>query len=92
MKHYQERIKAEVIAQLEEGRPLNVLSREYGISRYAIYSWAGRAKPKEPSIPKHRGRPRSRPITQQAELEAENKRLKMEVDLLRSFLQTAGRR
>lgn len=93
MKHYPESTKTEVLAKLEEGRPIRALSREYRISRYAIYSWAGRGTKKEKtSIPKRRGRKRKIPIATQKELETENKRLKMEVDLLRSFLQAAGRR
>lgn len=93
MKHYPESIKAQIIKKLGEGRPLNALSREYGISRWAIYSWTGQAKKVESQVPKkRRGRPRTAPITTQKELEQEYKRLKMEVDLLRSFLQGAGRR
>ena len=93
MRHYPENTKSEILVRLEEGRPIRALSREYGISRYAIYSWAGGgAKKKNTSIPKRRGRKRKTPITTQKELEIENKRLKMEVDLLRSFLQAAGRR
>lgn len=93
MKHYSSSIKAEVISKLEAGRPLSALSREYGISRWAIYTWTGRVKPKESMMPnKRRGRPRKSPITTQRDLELENTRLKMEVDLLRAFLQAAGRR
>ena len=92
MKHYPANIKAEVVKKLEEGESIIKLSREYGISRYAIFSWAGRGKPKEPTVPKRRGRPRKTPITKHRELELENKQLRMEVDLLRSFLQAAGRR
>jgi transposase len=95
MRHYPASIKAEVIAKLKEGRPLRALSREYGISRWAIYTWTEQSMTKKAAsqIPKnHRGRPRKTPITTQRELEIENKRLKMEVDLLRSFLQAAGRR
>jgi transposase-like protein len=92
MKHYPLSIKAEVVEKLTQGVPLNALSREYGISRWAIYTWSGRAKPREPIIPKRRGQPRKAPMTTERELEIENKRLRMEVDLLRSFLQAAGRR
>jgi transposase-like protein len=92
MRHYPASVKAEVVKKLEDGESIKQLSREYGISRYAIFSWSGRKKPKEPPIPKHRGRPRKTPISKQRELELENKQLRMEVDLLRSFLQVAGRR
>ena len=92
MKHYPVSIKAEVVEKLEKGKTIHELSREYGISRWAIFTWVGREKPKEPTIPKRRGRPRKTPISKQRELELENKQLRMEVDLLRSFLQAAGRR
>ena len=91
MKHYPASIRAEVIEKLNEGIPLRILSRKYGISQWAIFTWAGRAKTKPP-IPKRQGRPRKAPLITTKELEIENKRLKMEVDLLRSFLQAAGRR
>lgn len=92
MKHYPVNIKVEVVKKLEDGESIKKLSRDYGISRYAIFSWAGRGKPNKPAAPKRRGRPRKTPITKQRELELENKQLRMEVDLLRSFLQAAGRR
>lgn len=52
-----------------------------------------REKEMQKGIPvKRRGRPRKTPLTTRQELEMENKQLKMEVELLRSFLQAAGRR
>jgi transposase len=42
-------------------------------------------------IPKRIGRPRSRPLTGQEDLEKRIKELEREVDLYRSFLQAAGR-
>lgn len=42
--------------------------------------------------PKPQGRPRLRKLTKEQELGLENKRLKTENDLLRSFLQAAGRK
>jgi len=60
------------------------VSREYGISRYAIQSWL-----KEPVMPKPRGRKPAKTI---AEYRYENKRLKMENELLRDFLQSTGRK
>ena len=65
------------------GESQRELSREYGISRYAIQSWL-----KEPMLPKHRGR---KPAKTLQEYKYENKRLKMEVELLRDFLQSTER-
>ena len=59
------------------------MSREYGISRWAIQSWL-----KEPVLPKQRGR---KPAKTLAEYKYENKRLKMENELLRDFLQCVER-
>ena len=56
----------------------------YGISRYAIQCWL-----KEPVLPKARGR---KPAKTLAEYKYENKRLKMENELLRDFLRSIGRK
>ena len=50
-KHYPEAIQKEVLRRLELGESQNQISREFGISRYAIQSWL-----KEPDLPKKRGR------------------------------------
>jgi len=92
MKHYPPAIKAEVVERHRDGESVHALSREYGISRYAVQSWCGLTKKSIQSIPKRRGRPRTRPATSQKAMELEIKQLRMEVELLRSFLQAAGRR
>lgn len=92
MKHYPPQIKAEVVELQKNGATIWGLSRKYGISRWAIHCWCGLASKPVPTIPKRKGRPRTKPITIQREMELENNRLKMEVELLRSFLQAAGRR
>ena len=66
------------------GRESERVSREYGISRYAIQSWL-----EEPAVPKQRGRKPARTL---AEYRYENKRLKMENELLRDFLQSTERK
>ena len=91
-KNYPESIKTRIAKEYRDGETISGLNRKYGISRYAIHSWCGLGKTKEEHIPKHRGRPRTKPARTISELEKENKQLKMEVELLRSFLQAAGRR
>ena len=84
MKKYPIGIREEVVMRIHAGDSQCALSREYGISRYAIQSWL-----KEPSIPKQRGR---KPAKTLQEYKYENKRLKMEVELLRDFLQFVERK
>ena len=84
MKKYPVGIREEVVARIRAGESQCALSREYGISRLAIQCWL-----KEPVIPKMRGR---KPAKTLAEYKYENKRLKMENELLRDFLRSIGRK
>ena len=51
MKKYPMGIREEVVARIRAGESQRALSKEYGISRYAIQSWL-----KEPVLPKARER------------------------------------
>ena len=84
MKKYPIGIREEIIGKIRLGAGQRELSREYGISRYAIQSWL-----KEPALPKQRGR---KPAKTLQEYKYENKRPKMEVELLRDFLQSVERK
>ena len=84
MKKYPMGIREEVVTRIRAGENQRALSQEYGISRWAIQSWL-----KEPVIPKMRGR---KPAKTLAEYKYENKRLKMENELLRDFLRSIGRK
>ena len=84
MKKYPVGIREEVVARIRAGESQSAMSREYGISRWAIQCWL-----KEPVIPKMRGR---KPAKTLAEYKYENKRLKMENELLRDFLRSIGRK
>ena len=84
MKKYPIGIREEVVMRIHAGDSQCALSREYGISRYAIQSWL-----KEPSVPKQRGR---KPAKTLQEYKYENQRLKMENVLLRDFLQSVERK
>ena len=84
MKKYPMGIRAEVVTRIRAGENQRALSQEYGISRWAIQCWL-----KGPSLPKARGR---KPAKTLAEYKYENKRLKMENELLRDFLRSIGRK
>lgn len=87
MKRYSSEIREIVVERIQEGETQRALSKEYGISRYAIQSWL--KEPAMVTIPKQRGR---KPAKTLAEYKYENKRLKMENDLLRDFLQYTERK
>ena len=84
MKKYPVGIREEVVARIQAGESQCALSREYGVSRWAIQCWL-----KEPVLSKTRGR---KPAKTLGEYKYENKRLKMENELLRDFLQFTGRK
>lgn len=84
MKKYPIEVRENVVARIRAGESQQALSREYGISRWAIQCWL-----KESALPKTRGR---KPAKTLAEYKYENKRLKMENELLRDFLYSTGRK
>jgi len=84
MKKYPEGIREAVVRQIRNGKSQRAMSREYGISRYAIQEWL-----KQGVLPKSRGH---KPAKTLQEYKYENKRLKMEVELLRDFLQHTERK
>ena len=84
MKKYAAGIREEVMSRIRAGESQRALSRKYGISRWAIQCWQ-----KEPALPKTRGR---KPAKTLAEYKVENKRLRMENELLRDFLRSTGRK
>ena len=88
MKRYSEGIKEKIITEYNQGKNQRQLSQEYGISRYAIQCWIG-ARPEKSRVPKQRGR---KPAKTLQEYKYENKRLKMENELLRDFLSLTERK
>ena len=82
MKKYPESIRNEIRQKQENGQSVKSLSKEYGISRWAIQTWCGLSKDHE-RVPKSRGR---KPAKTLQEYKYVNKRLKMENELLRDFL------
>ena len=87
MKKYPAGIREEVVARIRAGESQCALCREYGISRWAIQCWL--KEPVLPILPRTRGR---KPAKTLAEYKYENKRLKMENELLRDFLRSTERK
>lgn len=92
MTRYSEKIKEQVREEVQVGHSQREISRRYGISRYTIQSWCGlRPETKlRQAAPLRRGRPGK--IKTIEDYERENKRLKMENELLRDFLQSTERK
>ena len=84
MKKYPEGIREAVVSRIRNGESQRAMSREYGISRHAIQEWL-----QQSILPKSRGR---KPAKTLQEYKYENKRLKMEVELLRDFLRHTERK
>ena len=84
MKKYPEGIRETVVRRIRNGESQRAMSREYGISRYAIQAWL-----QQGVLAKSRG---LKPAKTLQEYKYENKRLKMEVELLRDFLRHTERK
>ena len=89
-KQYCESIKEQIRKEYNEGASQRSLSKNYGISRYTIQSWCGlRSEVNLRKIaPLKKGRPTNKP----EDLEKKVKRLEMENELLRNFLQELERK
>lgn len=86
MKKYPAGIREAIVKELKEGRSQRELSLKYGVSRYAIQSWCG-LRPEamlRQTAPLAKGRPKKGKTIE--DYEKENRRLKMENELLRDFL------
>ena len=91
-KHYSEEIKNEVRRRRAAGESLKAISREMGVSKYSVQSWCG-LRPEtqlRQMAPLPKGRPKA--VKTIEDYEKENKRLRMEVELMRDFLRFTGRR
>ena len=89
-KQYSESIKEQIRKEYNEGASQRSLNKKYGISRYTIQSWCGlRSEVNLRKIaPLKKGRPANKP----EDLEKKVKRLEMENELLRNFLQELERK
>lgn len=90
MPRYSEETKEMIISAHQKGESVIGLSRQYGISRYAIQSWCGLRKEVElrHAAPLPKGRHKTCPESQEQTI----KRLRMENELLRNFLLAVGRK
>ena len=66
------------------------LNKKYGISRYTIQSWCGLRR--EVNLRKIASLKKGRPTNKPEDLEKKVKRLEMENELLRNFLQELERK
>ncbi|NLB90234.1 MAG: transposase [Clostridiales bacterium] len=95
-KHYGEQIISEVLKLRTEGKTYKAIGEKFGLKKEQVRELIKRHRRKEEKKLlgveiRPKGRPRTRNLTKQQQLELEKKRLKRENDLLRSFLQAAGR-
>lgn len=92
MKHYSEGVKEIIRQRYKEGESILSISKETGISRYSIQSWCGlRPETKlRQMAPMPKGRPRA--VKTIEDYKKENKRLRMEVALMRDFLRCTERK
>lgn len=77
-----------------EGRTKKAIAEELGLpGKETVKGYLKRRRKAKGHIPQGKGgRARKRPLTNLEALEKENKRLQMEVELLRSFIQEPERR
>ena len=89
-KNYPAKIKEIIKEEYSQGVSQRELSRKYGVSRYTIQAWCGLRGEvsRRQMAPSKRGRPTNKP----EDLEKRVKRLEMENELLRNFLQELERK
>lgn len=95
-KHFGGNIITDVLMLKISGKSNQEIADKYNLTVKQIKNLLTRHRIKEERLangifPAPKGRPRIRTLTKLQELELENKRLKRELDLLRSFLTAAGR-
>lgn len=93
-KHYWRETLPKVLEMKENGYTQRMIAEKLGFSMDQIKRLLeryNRNQRKPQKIPLKRGRPRIRPLVGEQEFLERIKQLEMENDLLRSFLQAAGR-
>ena len=92
MKHYPKELKERVRQEYAAGASMNSLSRKYGVSTYSIASWCG----KRPEVNLRQAAPlkqgRKPGVMTAEDYERKIKRLEMENELLRDFLELTERK
>ena len=93
-KQFGKEITPRVLELKKQGYTRQMIGDELGYTKKQIKNLLyrqSRRKSRIQSIPKKCGRPRKRPISTEEGYQQRIKQLEMENDLLRSFLQAAGR-
>ena len=90
-------IEAIIMAMREDGKSLRGIARELGLDEKQMLNWSYRHNRERRnlqtgSIPKQKGRPRTRPLNTVEACQKEIARLEMENKLLRDFLQLTERK
>ncbi len=92
---YSQEMKATIWRMVEEGKTQREIAEHLGLKdRFVVHQILKRERNKQnmgETIPRKRGRPSKAPPETIATLKAENERLRMENDLMKSFLELAGR-
>ena len=88
MKKYPIWIREKIFEESKEGKRQKQIRKEYGIRKYALQNWID-TRPQRNTTTKQRGR---KPAKTLQEYKYENKRLKMENELLRDFLSLTERK
>lgn len=95
-KHFTNEERAEIERLKSEGMSHREIGARFGFSKTKIKEYFHNLnrrvrKTQDCEMVKKRGRPRKTPLTKQQEYELRIKELEREVNLLRSFLQAAGK-
>jgi len=93
-KQFGREILPQVLELKKQGYTLQMIGGRLGYTKKQIKNLLYRQRKSKSgmiSVPRKRGRPRKRPISTEEEYQQRIKQLEMENDLLRSFLQAAGR-
>ena len=89
-----ERFTPIIIRMRNKGYTRQQITDALGLEKSQIKNWINRNNRRQkelPKVPKHRGRPRNRPIGEREAMALRIRELEREVELYRSFLQAAGR-
>ena len=90
LKDYPSELKEKILKEREAGLSLRQIARKYNVSVYSVGAWCGQVSRVNTRMktPLKRGRPTNNP----EDLEKKVKRLEMENELLRNFLQELERK
>jgi transposase len=93
-KHFGKTVIEQVLQMKEQGKTHRAIGEEIGLTKIQVKKLVERYNKKKRSpavVPKRHGRPGKKPLTPEQDYIQRIKRLEMEVELYRSFLQITGR-